>query len=197
MASSGKTNLAKPKIALACQGGGSQTAFTAGALKAMMDMGLGREFDLVSISGTSGGALCAALAWFGFWKNDQPRWRRLIDFWQENTARDWGEQVFNDAIIQYMRLINGGMLPAFQLSPASPIVRSAMFFATLGIRKSFTDFPSLLRNCRIPLVFACRSPDRPISTRLNPALKKLPKQGLSNRDHMVVHLGKSIFLEGI
>jgi NTE family protein len=64
------------KIAIACQGGGSQTAFTAGVLKALLDRQVGRQFEVVAISGTSGGAVCATLAWFGFWKGDQPRWRR-------------------------------------------------------------------------------------------------------------------------
>jgi len=48
----------KTKIAIACQGGGSQTAFTAGVLKALCEAHLQDEFDFVSISGTSGGALC-------------------------------------------------------------------------------------------------------------------------------------------
>jgi transposase InsO family protein len=46
----------KIKIAIACQGGGSQTAFTAGALKALCDGRLRDEFEVVGISGTSGGA---------------------------------------------------------------------------------------------------------------------------------------------
>ena len=49
---------AKTKIAIACQGGGSQTAFTAGALKALCEAGIADEFEIVSMSGTSGG-LCA------------------------------------------------------------------------------------------------------------------------------------------
>jgi NTE family protein len=52
------------KIAIACQGGGSQTAFTAGAAKALIEhQEAGKEFETVGISGTSGGAVCAALVW--------------------------------------------------------------------------------------------------------------------------------------
>jgi predicted acylesterase/phospholipase RssA len=72
----------KIKIAIACQGGGSQTAFTAGALKAIVDRHIGREFEIVSISGTSGGAVCATLLWFSYWNHDQTLWGRLIDFWK-------------------------------------------------------------------------------------------------------------------
>jgi predicted acylesterase/phospholipase RssA len=46
---------AKKKIAIACQGGGSQTAFTAGALKALCEERIADEFEIVSMSGTSGG----------------------------------------------------------------------------------------------------------------------------------------------
>jgi NTE family protein len=53
--------MAKTKITIACQGGGSRTAFTAGALKALCDCRLKDEFEVVGISGTSGGALCATL----------------------------------------------------------------------------------------------------------------------------------------
>jgi hypothetical protein len=44
--------VAKTKIAIACQGAGSQTAFTAGVLKALCEAKLQDEFEFVSISGT-------------------------------------------------------------------------------------------------------------------------------------------------
>ncbi len=51
------------KVAIACQGGGSQTAFTAGVLSRILrDPGLDRDFELVALSGTSGGAICSASA---------------------------------------------------------------------------------------------------------------------------------------
>jgi len=133
------------KIAIACQGGGSQTAFTAGALKALIEAQAGKEVETVSVSGTSGGAVCAALLWYAFKKQETPRWKRLIDFWADNTAHGWAEETFNQFIIDAMRMANRGMLPIFQLSPASPLVQTMMSFMTLGSRKSFTDFPELLR----------------------------------------------------
>ena len=42
----------RPRIAIACEGGGSHTAFTAGVLKRL----LGEEIEIVALSGTSGGA---------------------------------------------------------------------------------------------------------------------------------------------
>src|SRR5262249_56367848 len=53
------------RIALACQGGGSQCAFVAGALKALFARGVHHRFKIVGLTGTSGGAFTAALAWMG------------------------------------------------------------------------------------------------------------------------------------
>ena len=49
-------------IALACQGGGSHTAFTAGVLEELLAHD---DRDIRALSGTSGGAVCAFLAWSG------------------------------------------------------------------------------------------------------------------------------------
>ena len=57
-------------IAIACQGGGSQTAFTAGVLKAFFNEGLDRKVRIAGLSGTSGGAVCAALAWEALLRED-------------------------------------------------------------------------------------------------------------------------------
>lgn len=55
------------RVAVACQGGGAQTAFTAGALSYLLkhhsDQNSARRFEITALSGTSGGAVCAALAW--------------------------------------------------------------------------------------------------------------------------------------
>ena len=132
--------MTKTKIAIACQGGGSQTAFTAGALKALCDSRLGDEFEVVGVSGTSGGALCATLVWYSFRRGDQPVWRRLIDFWRDNTTQNQSERMINDAIIGWMRMVNRGMLPMFQTSPASPLVQAISQFVTAGQRREFGDF---------------------------------------------------------
>ena len=49
-------------IVLACQGGGSHTAFTAGVLEEVLTHD---DRDIRALSGTSGGAVCAFLAWSG------------------------------------------------------------------------------------------------------------------------------------
>lgn len=52
------------RVAIACQGGGSHTAFTAGVLKGLLRE-WDDEYELVGISGTSGGAFNALAAWYG------------------------------------------------------------------------------------------------------------------------------------
>jgi len=54
------------RIAIGCQGGGSHTAFTAGALSAIIrDQLETGDFEVAALSGTSGGAIGALLAWHG------------------------------------------------------------------------------------------------------------------------------------
>jgi len=134
----------RPRIAIACQGGGSQTAFTAGVLKALFEAGIERDFRLVSLSGTSGGAVCAALIWYALQRKEQPVWTRLMRFWAENTAQTTEEKFFNDVFIEWVRMVNRGMLPGYQISPASDLARSMIGLATMGHRKPFADFRTLL-----------------------------------------------------
>ena len=54
------------RVAIACQGGGSHTAFTAGVLSRWLRNGEPDGVRVVGFSGTSGGAVCATLAWRAF-----------------------------------------------------------------------------------------------------------------------------------
>jgi len=86
------------KVAIACQGGGAQTAFTAGVLRKILkykaELNEKKHIELVGFSGTSGGAICAALAWYGSLKDyangnyGTPiaiKW--LKDFWDNNSVK--------------------------------------------------------------------------------------------------------------
>lgn len=57
-------------IALACQGGGSHAAYGAGALYGLLRDTRFAHYDVIALSGTSGGAVCAALVWSGFMMPD-------------------------------------------------------------------------------------------------------------------------------
>ncbi|WP_270938068.1 patatin-like phospholipase family protein [Falsiroseomonas oryzae] len=79
----------RPKVAIACQGGGSHAAFTAGALEALFSPAHRDRFDLLALSGTSGGAVCAALAWSGLIAGGAGEAvRRLRGFWHDLAASD-------------------------------------------------------------------------------------------------------------
>ena len=54
------------KVAIACQGGGTHAAFAAGVLtELLIDMENHKRFDMVGLSGTSAGGLCAMMAGYG------------------------------------------------------------------------------------------------------------------------------------
>jgi NTE family protein len=74
--------MAGPRIAIACQGGGSHAAFAAGVLAGLLGPALRDRFELMALSGTSGGAVCATLAWSGLVQSGPDEAvRRLEGFW--------------------------------------------------------------------------------------------------------------------
>jgi NTE family protein len=88
------------KVAIACQGGGSHAAFAAGVLTGLLGTERRREFELVGLSGTSGGALCAALAWRSLVERQSPDGQqqtveRLLGFWRDLEVHDLADAVAN------------------------------------------------------------------------------------------------------
>lgn len=135
----------KTQIAIACQGGGSQAAFTAGALQGLFDGGISDRFEIVALSGTSGGAICAALIWYAIKRGDDPITERLLGFWQDNIVRRLSEQIYNDFAVGSLRMINRGLIPSFAISPSSPAATSMLQLAALGQRREFVDLGYSLR----------------------------------------------------
>src|SRR5215212_7970091 len=105
------------RVAIACQGGGSPTAFTAGELaKLLKEKAAGEhDYEIVALSGTSGGAICALLAWYGLLMNDTNKAVELLDsFWRDNSANSFQDKVLNDWLLQTNRLFgNIGGTPTF------------------------------------------------------------------------------------
>ncbi|HOD36205.1 MAG TPA: patatin-like phospholipase family protein [Syntrophales bacterium] len=134
----------KPRVAIACQGGGSQTAFTAGVLKALFENRIHDRFNIVSLSGTSGGAICAFLIWYALRKGDDCVWKRLVDFWEDNTAQTPQERFFNDSVIKALEMASKGLIPQFSLSPYSSLVKAWFSGATRSLRRRYCDFNELL-----------------------------------------------------
>ena len=106
----------KTRIAIACQGGGSHTAFTAGVLQRLLDGPEIDEYDVVGLSGTSGGAVCALLAWTALREGDRHRARPLLDaFWADNSASTPLDVAANAWLMWAATLQSTGWLP--QVSP--------------------------------------------------------------------------------
>jgi len=81
--------VAPPSVAIACQGGGSHAAFVAGVLQALLRPHQRERYRLMALSGTSGGAICAALAWAGLiLGGPDEAARRLAAFWHDLETRD-------------------------------------------------------------------------------------------------------------
>lgn len=155
-------------IAIACQGGGSHAAYTAGALPVLLPRfdnvriarsggkrhsveegseGRGKDesgsdecLNLAGISGTSGGAISALLAWFGYLTGG-PRaaQERLDAFWEANSAHRPGERMLNE-----MTQWTGRMLSIdLKFSPYLPPLRDIERFATRTWPAMTTMWPPL------------------------------------------------------
>jgi NTE family protein len=107
------------RIAIGCQGGGSHTAFTAGALGTIIrDQLESGDFEIVALSGTSGGAIGALLAWYGILiDGGRAAIEPLERFWQEGfprggAARLLPDRLANTAFVSSLRLpVTTGVSP--------------------------------------------------------------------------------------
>ncbi|MFC7210003.1 patatin-like phospholipase family protein [Natronoarchaeum sp. GCM10025321] len=104
------------KIAIACQGGGSHTAFTAGVLKELL-ANWEDGYELVGISGTSGGAFNALATWYGMVTADEDRAIELLDaIWDDLSASDSSDRWLNGLVVGFSRLRSLGV-PVVEASP--------------------------------------------------------------------------------
>jgi NTE family protein len=102
----------RSRVAIACQGGGSLTAFTAGVLQGLL-ANLPDDVEVVVLSGTSGGALCATLAWDGLLHDDPGRGcRKLEEFWGDVAATEPWDRAVNQALMNAMTLQDFVTMPA-------------------------------------------------------------------------------------
>lgn len=160
--------MSRKRIAIACQGGGSQCAFVAGALKTLLAQGVQRRFEIAGLSGTSGGALTAALAWAGLLEQARgdrtPIEDRIMACWEDLSAQTPQEILLDGFCIQLLRLVEHGLLPSVARSPSSPQFqlwsRSA---ARLISRPEFTDLRALLdKHLDFDALSSLVQPDSPV-----------------------------------
>src|SRR5262249_12117237 len=89
------------KVAVACQGGGMHAAFEVGVLTEILKDVKGNQFELVGLSGTSAGALCVLMVWYGLApKNGRDgsvdeAIRGLERFWDDFVAKTDAETLLN------------------------------------------------------------------------------------------------------
>lgn len=103
------------RVAIACQGGGSHTAFTAGALKKLLTE-RPEGYGISGLSGASGGAICALLAWYALLTDGPQKAVELLDsFWAENSANSYWDMVLNDLFVESNRLQGTVAVP--EISP--------------------------------------------------------------------------------
>jgi NTE family protein len=122
------------RVAIACQGGGSHTAFTAGVLKKLLKEKVEgkHDYEVVALSGTSGGAICALLTWYGLLMNDTNRAVELLDsFWRDNSASSLQDKLVNDWLLWTNQFFEntGGMptiSPYYYPSRGQDLLRSLL-----------------------------------------------------------------------
>lgn len=149
---------AVPKVAIACQGGGTHAAFEVGVLAEILkDLHERRRFELVGLSGTSAGALCALMVWYGLaTKNGRAgSVRAAIDklnrFWEAFAASTPGEVMLNLFSFSALSVqeretpVLGFNAPLLSLNPRGAISQAVTaglpFF---GVRRQYFDFENLL-----------------------------------------------------
>jgi NTE family protein len=141
MANNGRT-----RVAIACQGGGSHTAFTAGVLQGAL-ASLPADVEVVALSGTSGGAICAALAWEALVRGEAQRAiHSLRKFWDSMGASDPWDQIANQSLMSLMAMRDLMVLP--EISPYQLPTWGAERFR--AILHQFFDFDELRPLARRP-----------------------------------------------
>ncbi len=150
-------NSERKKVAVACQGGGMHAAFEVGVLTEILKDCEKKRFELVGLSGTSAGALCALMVWYGLApKNGNPGSERaavdmLNNFWDHFVATTGAETVLNNLTYRSLWVeeqeipVLGVNAPILSLNPYGLFYKAiAASLPHLGIRKQYFDLEDLL-----------------------------------------------------
>ena len=148
------------RVAIACQGGGTHAAFTWGVLTKILEAkkdwdsnpAEGDTFDIVAISGTSAGALCALATWYGLVPNTADASCGTIDkaierlnyLWTNFAATTPAESAHNQMVGTLLQWKSKGM-PFPGSNPygiAGDLGLAGL--SMLGARPQYLEFPALL-----------------------------------------------------
>jgi NTE family protein len=135
--SSGSTN-----VAIACQGGGSHTAFSAGVLISLLE-NWQPDHRLVGLSGASGGAFDALAAWYGLVSEGPDRAVEILEaIWEDLSADSIPDQLTNNWLVSMAYLEDTGVpLPRF-----SPYTIAGSKYGKQRIRETlqrYVDFDAI------------------------------------------------------
>jgi NTE family protein len=153
-----KQDKPKPKVAVGCQGGGIHASFEVGVLTEILkDIEKRNCFELVGLSGTSAGALCALMVWYGLAPKNglagSPREaiEQLNDFWERFAATTAAEKILNVLSYSAFRAretempVVGINTPILSLNPRSAIAQAVTAgLPLLGVRRRYFDLDELL-----------------------------------------------------
>jgi NTE family protein len=109
--------MSETSVAIACQGGGSHTAFTAGVLQRILPEIETGPYDLLAMSGTSGGAITALAAWDRLLDGDASAAAENVQsLWDDIAASDVVDRTLNDWAVWGTHVQNNGA-PVPRFSP--------------------------------------------------------------------------------
>jgi NTE family protein len=129
-----------PKVAIACQGGGSHAAFAAGILLNLLSAPMRERFQLIALSGTSGGAMCAALAWAGLVAGSpEQAAHRLAQFWRDLEVHDLADAFANFWSVWLARLPVTLEVSPYLYEPAAEPKLRALLRKHLDLEHVTTD----------------------------------------------------------
>lgn len=143
------------QVAIACQGGGSHTAFTAGVLKHLLSEYENQSYELVAFSGTSGGAVCATAAWYGLLAGGAEHAVETIEgVWQDFSAHSPLDRISNKWTVRMAQFAARGG-PMLAISPYDlPFTSNGrdQFLSTLESHIDFDQIPSLAADTTLDLI---------------------------------------------
>ncbi|MBI2277870.1 MAG: patatin-like phospholipase family protein [Dechloromonas sp.] len=131
-------------ITIACQGGGSHTAFTGGVLQTLLRNLKPSEHRIIGLSGTSGGALCATIAWYSLLLGDPAKGAELLEaFWHDMSAKALPDSLANSFLVWLQR--NSGYLAVPEISPYQlPNGGQKILADTIQRHVDFARLPTLI-----------------------------------------------------
>jgi len=137
---------APTRVAIACQGGGSHTAFTAGVLQEILSEWDDENYDLVGISGTSGGAFNALATWYGLLTGGPETAVEVLDsIWDDIAVSGAQDRWMNTLVTNISRMDSAGFaIPS--VSPSQipmPEVGKQRIRSILERHIDFEEIPSI------------------------------------------------------